>query len=171
MLKITTSIIYLLLITSFLPGNRLNASAFSYETLEDKRIQLAMRTVGHEVLTAMGDCDSRVMPIQQDDNQFIVGFEREISLDPEVVVQTVRSIFDEHQLAALYFVEIITCGTKEIVHSHEVGNTDMAPCQGRALPEGCYQLRITLTEEGQFAATSGMTGLSGEKQWERLATR
>ena len=40
------------------------------EEIGEKRIGVAMRMIGHEVLMCLGDSESRIMPIEKIDEQY-----------------------------------------------------------------------------------------------------
>ena len=41
------------------------ANSSTEEEIYEKRIKVTMRTIGHEVLTSLGDCESPVLPIEK----------------------------------------------------------------------------------------------------------
>ena len=71
--------LFLLVFVGILPVVTINAKD---KVLEDKRIKVVMRKIGHEVLLCLGDQESRVMPIEKKDNQYRIPFEFEFGFDP-----------------------------------------------------------------------------------------
>ena len=123
-------------------------SAPDEEVLE-KRIKVAMRMIGHEVLTSLGDCESRVMPIEKIDQHYKIPFESKLKLYPDDIVFVVKQVMAETGAAKRYLVEVEQCEKKEVVHSFEIRNeayTGLIPCEGRLLPEDCYSLLITILD-------------------------
>lgn len=116
------------------------------EVISEKRIEIAMRMIGHEVLMSLGDCESRVMPIEKLDDQYKIPFEREFEFDPDHMISIIGGVMKESGISNHYIVEVEQCETKETVHGFEGGGTSMAPCKGRKLPKDCYSLLITLLD-------------------------
>lgn len=117
--------------------------------ISDKRIENSMRKIGHEVLQCIGDHTSRVLPIEQNDNQYKIPFESKFSFDPEDIVLTVDRIIKETKITSHYFVEVVQCESNSIVHSYEISHTPSTKyiaCIGRVLPVDCYSLIITIVE-------------------------
>ena len=133
----------------------LAANSTTEEAIGEKRIRVAMRMIGHEVLMSMGDCESRVMPIEKIGGQYKIPFEFEFGFDPDEIVSIIDRVVRETRIATSYLVEAVQCETKEVVHSFEIGNVsgpDMVPCKGRILPEDCYYLLITILDGTSPAA-------------------
>lgn len=119
------------------------------ELIREKRIKVAMRMIGHEVLMKLGDGSSRVLPIEKEDTHYRISFEFEFGFDPDDIISIVDSVMRKAEVASAYLVEVEQCDTKDVVHSFEVRYTDMEhllPCKGRDLPKDCYSLLFTLIE-------------------------
>ncbi|MDX1700924.1 MAG: winged helix-turn-helix domain-containing protein [Melioribacteraceae bacterium] len=120
--------------------------------IEEKRIEVAMRMIGHEVLLCLGDHTSRVLPIEKieslkNSNGYRILFEAKIGFDPDDIVSIIDRVMKENELSTGYLVEVEQCETKDVVHSFLVGNdtkSHIIPCKGRALPKDCYSLIITI---------------------------
>jgi hypothetical protein len=124
-------------------------STTTEEVIGEKRIRVAMRMIGHEVLMSLGDYESRVMPIEKVDEQYKISFEFEFGFDPGDIVSIIDRVMTETGTATNYLVEVEQCETKEVVHSFEIGNaanSDLIACSGRILPEDCYSLLITILD-------------------------
>lgn len=117
-----------------------------YPEVAQKRLELVMRQIGHEVLLSMEDCTSRVLPIQSNGNQFTISFEREFAFDPDDIISIVQREMTQQKIASNYFIEVIQCASKDVVHSYEVGNPGFNACKGRVLPPDCYDVVITLLD-------------------------
>ncbi len=116
------------------------------EAIREKRAEAAMRMIGHEVLTCLGDAESRVMPIEKVADQYKISFEFEFSFDPDDITSVIERVMTETGAATHYFVQVAQCETQETVHSFEVGYFYTIPCEGRTLPEDCYYLLITILD-------------------------
>lgn len=129
------------------------------EAVADKRIRVAMRMIGHEVLMCLGDQQSRVMPIEQVGDHYKISFEFEFGFDPGDIVSLVDDIMTETGTAIHYLVEVEQCETGEIVHSFEMNrytDRNAIACTGRILPPDCYNLLITILDgvvDSSHAAT------------------
>ena len=134
------------------------------EDLEEKQIKVAMRMIGHEILMSMGDCDSRVLPIENIDGHYKISFEFEFGFDPDELATIVDKVMKETQITSDYLVEVEQCETQEKVHSFWVWKNDsMIPCAGRILPEDCYNLIVSLIEENNQTQTTTKTSPSNTK--------
>ncbi len=139
--------IFFLLISCLLV---LAANSSAQEEIREKQIKVVMRMIGHEVLTCLGDEQSRILPIEKEGQQYKIPFELDFSFDPEEVVSIILGVLKENHVAIGYLVEIEQCETREVVHSflvRDAMNYNMIPCTGRILPKDCYSLLITLLEE------------------------
>lgn len=129
---------------------------------DEKRTRVVMRMVGHEVLKCLGDMDSRVLPIETIGEQYRIAFESELSFDPAEIASTIEGVLTRAGASGYYLVEIEQCATKEIVHSFQIGNPAIIPCEGRILPKDCYRLLITKWDDiaaGQNTVSENVTGL------------
>ena len=117
--------------------------------ISDKRITVAMRSIGHEVLMNCGDNESRVLAIEKVGRQYKIPFESEFGFDPDDIISIVDSIMTTAEIASHYIVEVVKCNSNEVVHSFEIGNkvnSDMLPCKGRELPVDCYSILVNFLE-------------------------
>jgi hypothetical protein len=124
--------------------------------IADKRIAVAMRMIGHEVLRCVGDPESRVMPVEKSGEQYKISFELEFGFDPEDMVSIIEDIMTQTGIARNYLVEVEQCDNKEIVHSFMIVNSahaSLIPCEGRMLPEACHNFLITVWEDSYFIAS------------------
>ena len=115
------------------------------------RVHVGIRTIGHAVLLAVGDSTSLVLPVQREADTYLITFGTEFGFVPERVAAVVDSVMKATRLSADYVVEVERCGTREVVHSyaHRSADTlDFMPCTSRALPRGCYTMRVTLLDGG-----------------------
>jgi len=129
----------------------LTGSAFGSteeEVIEEKRIQVVMRMIGHEALICLGDKESRVLPIEKIGDRYKISFESEFGFDPSDFVQIIKQVMTETRIGTDYWVEIEQCSTQEVVHTFEIRNAypDVIPCSGRILPKDCYSLFITILD-------------------------
>ena len=144
------------------------ANSTTGESVSEKRISIALRMIGHEVLMCLGDDESRVLPIekveeQEDFTSYRISFEFEFGFDPSDIVVIIDRVMNKAKIASDYLVQVEQCQTKEVLHSFEIRNAypDLIPCAGRILPKDCYSLLITLFESNNPIVSMESTALSG----------
>jgi len=116
----------------------------------DKRMEAALRKVGDRLLLQMGDSTSRVMPLQKEEEHYVISFQDSLTIEPGILVSEVEEAFNDGSLTSYYLVEIRSCQFGEVVYSYEMNRleqTDIVPCQSRSLPEDCYQVVFTVLDE------------------------
>ena len=113
------------------------------EEIGEKRIAVAMRMIGHEVLRCLGDEESRILPIEQIDDYYKIPFEVAFGFNPDDIVSVIERVMAEARIARYYLVEVEDDATKEVVYNFMVGDPGMIPCEGRMLPVARYSLLIT----------------------------
>ena len=144
------ALVFALLILS---GGELFAQKYPAES----HIKVALRMVGHRVLSSLGDSTSRVLPIVKKDHRYEIHFDTEFSFDPELLVSKVNKVIEETEIASNYIVEVEQCESRETVYSFEMNKTaqsDIVPCRARTLPEDCYVLLINLLDPFIFQAST-----------------
>lgn len=142
----------------------LRAQDSALTDISEKRTAVAMRLIGHELLKCWGDSTSRVLPIEQIDQQYQISFEFEFGFDPRDIVNVIDRVMNESNIAPDYLVEMVNAQTQEVVHSYVIRNAypDMIPCIGRPYPVGPYQLHITILDSYSFQAQSQENALTNE---------
>ncbi len=158
----------LLTIVLSLQSGVLNSAA--PQDLEDKHIRLAMRTIGHEILTMLSDSNSRVMPIEQSNHQFRISFERDLEFDPGQIAVVVDSIMKAKGISDHYFVETLSCDSLKVQHIYEfkkqTSSQSMA-CSVRSLPRACYVFQISLMDMDEKSPKEAI--LNDGTMWEKDA--
>ena len=142
----------------------LRAQDSALTDISEKRTAVAMRLIGHELLKCWGDSTSRVLPIEQIDQQYQISFEFEFGFDPRDIVNVIDRVMNESNIAPDYLVEMVNAQTQEVVHSYVIRNAypDMIPCIGRPYPVGPYQLHITILDSYSFQAQAQEKALTNE---------
>lgn len=142
----------------------LRAQDSALTDISEKRTAVAMRLIGHELLKCWGDSTSRVLPIEQIDQQYQISFEFEFGFDPRDIVNVIDRVMNESNIAPDYLVEMVNAQTQEVVHSYVIRNAypDMIPCIGRPYPVGPYQLHITILDSYSFQAQAQENALTNE---------
>ncbi len=116
---------------------------------EERQMEVAMRMIGHQVLLAVGDSSSLVLPIQKDGERYKIRFGNEFGFDPDALTMTIDSVISGTRIAHGYVVEVVSCDSNLVVHGWEVAavrQDDVIACKGRVQPVACYELWITIIE-------------------------
>lgn len=122
--------------------------------LEESRLNVVMRTIGHELLLNVGDSTSRVLPVEKIGDDYKITFENEFGFEPSVLVSIVDSVVSAFELEMDYVVEVIECRKQEGVYAYAkepVSNPNMAVCAGRDLPKACYEIVVKTFGTSKFA--------------------
>jgi hypothetical protein len=112
--------------------------------LISKRINIAVRAIGHDVLLRAGDSTSLVRPvIEKSRGVFLLEFENEFVFQPEILSAIVKRILDKTGLTR-YTVTVYKCFKPEIVFGFDVNppGYSMMPCAGRTQPKADRQYSI-----------------------------
>ncbi|MGB4772461.1 MAG: winged helix-turn-helix domain-containing protein [Chitinophagaceae bacterium] len=111
---------------------------------------VVLRQIGHRLLWHAGDSSSRVMPIQQtNDNTYQIRFSKPFAFMPDSVISVVNTTLADGHLNGHYFVEMKTCDKAETVFAYEMdpSNGNVITCQGRSMSSGCYFLEIRFVQK------------------------
>lgn len=130
------------------------ANGTTEEVMNDKHNRVVMRMIGHELLNCWGDRESRVLPIERENDQYRIAFEFEFGFDPDDIISVVEEVIAGADFPAHYFVEVLQCGTDKLAHSFEISNVldlGLLPCEGRRLPVDCYTLLVTIMDPSLIA--------------------
>lgn len=122
-----------------------------------KTVKIALRDSGNNLLEYNNDSTSLILPvIELDKNKFELSFEKEITIVPDSLVSSINKSLKIANLSRNYIVEVINCGTNEVVYSYQIkGNKeeDIIPCLGRNLPLDCYHIQVVFTGKKSSALT------------------
>lgn len=121
-------------------------SHFAATQIDPDQDEVRLRLMGHEILKAIGDDHSRILPLQRiKGTEYILGFERVFSFVPDSIVHVVRKHLEGASFSRAYLFQVLDCGTRDIVYSFAIDpqNTrEVIPCEGRPVPEACYKMRV-----------------------------
>lgn len=122
------------------------SKSYGQANYTEKRLMVALRTIGHLLLLDANDRLSLVLPITKDSGHYSIRFGSELSLNTEKLISTVDSVMQSNFLATAYIVEVQVCVTKQMVYSYEKREalkSNNTACKGRAYPKGCYVILFT----------------------------
>ena len=137
-----------LILLSLTCAGLFHLQGFAQSTLAEKHVVVSLRMIGHQVLLAVGDSTSRVLPVVVEDGKYRIRFENEIALRPEELVTIVNRVVAETNIATSFILEVEECATKDIFYAFEVSpadSSDIIPCRARELPKACYSILFTIT--------------------------
>lgn len=145
--------------------------SFALKDKSGQRTEVVMRTIGHEVLLAHGDSTSRVLPVEQIYDRYIIEFDTKFEFQSSKLISAIDSVVKTTDIATHYIVEMLNADTEEVIYSYEVdGAVDFTriPCGTRAQPLAAYSLHFTILKAGDSAmlippsTTADLRGLSAE---------
>lgn len=153
---------FLLLFALVLSGVPCSAGAENLTFKAERQVEVAMRMVGHQVLLAVGDSSSLVLPVEKNGDQYKIRFGTEFGFDPEVLNATVDRVVSGARIAKRYVVEVVSCDSNLVVHGWSVTEfmDDVIACKERVQPVACYELWITIVEPN----TAALQGLGSPDQ-------
>jgi DNA-binding winged helix-turn-helix (wHTH) protein len=126
---------------------------------DSSRREVLLRAVGHEVLLQSGDRTSRVLPVKKiGDNEYQIGFEKELSFQPDSLVKTTRRVLSKDPDATDYVVNVLHCGRSGVVYGYAISKDkkdDIIACLGRKQPKACYVINIKFEPKGITFAKNG----------------
>lgn len=109
-------------------------------------MEVRLRSIGHDILSAIGDDSSRVMPIEKKSaSEYLIRFENELAFTPDSIVDIVRKYLDDSLTNSSYLLQVMECSNHDIVYSFSIAvneNNNLIPCIGRKLPTACYFMSI-----------------------------
>ena len=118
------------------------------EEVISKRVNIAVRAIGHDLLLRAGDSTSVVRPvIEKSNGVFLLEFENEFVFQPDTLVAIVQRILDKTGLSR-YTVTVHECYWPAIVYGFEINPPDnsIKPCRGRSQPKACYNIEIAFAD-------------------------
>lgn len=113
-----------------------------------KRVNIAMRAIGHNLLLRAGDSTSVVRPvIEKSSGVFLLEFKNEFVFQPDTLVAIVQRSIDKTGLSR-YTVTVHECYNPAIVYGFEMNPpvNNIIACRGRSQPKACYTIEIAFAE-------------------------
>jgi DNA-binding winged helix-turn-helix (wHTH) protein len=119
-----------------------------------KRVNIAVRAIGHDLLLRSGDSTSVVPPVIEKPNHiFLLEFENEFVFQPDTLVAIAQRSLNKTGLSR-YSVTVHECHRPAaIVYGFEINPpvNNIIACRGRTQPKACYTIEIAFAD---FPATS-----------------
>lgn len=124
-------------------------AAFSMTGNDDfdiARREVLLRRIGHELLLQSGDSTSSVLPVKKiAENEYQISFEKDLSFQPDSLVNATRRFLAQDPLASDYVVNVRHCGNSSVTYGYAISQNkkdDIVSCLGRVQPSGCYLINI-----------------------------
>jgi hypothetical protein len=107
-----------------------------------EKVNLALRRTAHYLLVASGDTTSRIQ--HTGDSVWFIRLERPFNYD--TLPALLQASFDVHDIRDNYDVAVLDCSDGEVQLGYNFLDflyQQEAPCGGRELESGCYNLRVS----------------------------
>jgi hypothetical protein len=134
------------------------------ETAMARRLNIAVRSVGHHLLLRTGDSTSALRPvIEKGDGIFLLQFDREFAFQPDSLVTIAKRVLNRTGLSH-YTVTVHECGSPAIVYGFEINPpaNSIVSCQGRHQRKACYTIEIAFADfPGNPVLNSPLTMMLG----------
>lgn len=129
------------------------------DSFDISRREVLLRKVGDELLTQSGDSKSRVLPVKKiAENEYQISFEKELTFQPDSLVNTTRRLLANDPLSSDYVVNVLNCSNSSVVYGYAISNNkrdDIVACRGRVQPRGCYLVNIKFKPKSLITAKKG----------------
>jgi len=113
-----------------------------------RRVNIAVRYIGHDLLLRAGDSTSVVRPvIEKPNGVFLLEFENEFVFQPDTIVAIAQRIHAKTGLSR-YTVTVHECDRPVIVYGFEINppGNNIVGCRGRTQPKACYNIEIAFAD-------------------------
>lgn len=110
-----------------------------------KELHVGLRQIGHKVLLSGGDSTSRVLPIRQHDDTYVISFDKPIHISSDSLYNIVSNELGRLGIRD-FVVELKGCASNDVVLAfiYSQSRDTITPCGGRDVPVGCYNIEVTL---------------------------
>lgn len=141
---------------------------YAQQDIQEQRMKVVMREVGHEFLMQMNDSVSRVLPIHKEENRYKIQFEKSLDFEPDLLLFSAIKVFKANKLNSNYILEVEQCYTNEVVYSYEFDPKEedaLIACRSRSLPKDCYAFYFTFIEDELEAPAITTSEKNSNKTW------
>lgn len=123
------------------------------------RREILLRDIGHELLLKSGDSTSRVLPVEKiSENEYQVRFEKELTFQPDYLVNTTQRLLANDPLASNYVVNVLKGGNTGATYGYAISKNkkdDIVPCRGRVQPTAPYRINFKFKPADAIIAKNG----------------
>ncbi len=113
-----------------------------------KRVNILMRSIGHDLLLHAGDSTSTIPPVvEKSDGVFLLRFQQEFTFQPDTLLAIVQQILEKTEFSR-YTVTVHKCNGPDIVYGFEINppRNNIKACRGRHQPKGCYMIEVAFAD-------------------------
>ena len=92
------------------------------------------------------------------ENEYQIRFEKELTFQPDSLVNTAQRSLADEPLARDYVVNVLACGTDSVAYGYAISKNkknDIVPCRGRKQPRACYMINVKFKPTGINIAKNG----------------
>ena len=142
--------IYRVLLLFILFSVFLFSPVFGQSKIQENRISVAMRTIGHELLLLSNDSTSTIKVTESKEDFYSIQIRNSFQFKPFQLVAIVDSIFRKKEISKQYFVQVFDLKTDELVYNYEVDSlTNLAeiPCAKRMPDTSFYEIQIHILDK------------------------
>ncbi|SIO00086.1 winged helix-turn-helix domain-containing protein [Chitinophaga niabensis] len=120
------------------------------------RREMLLRGIGHEVLLQSGDSTSRILPVKKvAENEYQIRFEKDLTFQPESLVNTTRRWLGKDPLVSDYVVNVLNSDNSSVAYGYAISKNkkdDIVACKGRVQPRANYMINIKFKPTGMNTA-------------------
>jgi DNA-binding winged helix-turn-helix (wHTH) protein len=120
----------------------------SADDVISRRVNIAVRAIGHGLLLRTGDSTSLIRPVvEKSKGVFLLQFENEFVFHPDILVAIAQQTLKKTGLTK-YAVTVYKCQKPAIVYGFEINPPDnsIEACRGRIHPKACYNIEIAFAD-------------------------
>jgi len=113
--------LYGLILLSFIAVSCAAYSMTGNDDFGTARREVLLRRIGHEVLLQSGDSTSRVLPVKKiAENEYQITFEKDLTFQPDSLVNTTRRLLAQDPLASDYVVKVLNSGNSSVAYGYAI---------------------------------------------------
>jgi len=121
------------------------------QILFSKKVKIALRSVGNELLNTNNDTTSLVLPIMElSKTKYQISFQNKLAVTPRNLIDVIDNNLKKIIASENYLIEVKDCLNKEVVYSYEMDSNQekkTIACLGRVLPKKCYIIEVNFIKE------------------------
>ncbi|MDQ0640518.1 hypothetical protein QF042_004083 [Pedobacter sp. W3I1] len=144
--------LYVLILLSFIAVICAAFSMTDSAGFDIARREVLLRRIGHELLLLSGDSISRVLPVNKiAENEYQIRFEKELTFQPGLLVNTIRRLLAKDPLASDYVVNVLNSGNSSVAYGYAISKNkkdEIVACIGRVQPKARYMINIKFKPTG-----------------------
>ena len=133
--------------------------------LVQDRIEIGLRQVGDQLMRKHGDSETPIPPIKHlRSGAFQLNLPKPVALEPDHLAVIAFEVFDKTYFQSA-LIQVYSDQSEDMIYGFDLNtlNDEEVPCLGRTLPEGNYEVQLTVLDAGSSdnyiqAAIMGVAG-------------